>query len=210
MTYLFTCLSKKSLSNGNGSGLHRDYIGHGLAVYQKLFVSILFLLFFGVGEIWATDVTIGRSDFSNSSGTISATKNNVTVSCVGNIPSNKSYVTFTEGNTLTISTTTGNITAIDFTCSGDDYTGNLSDVSGISTTSWSLSVDNPGAKTTVRVTSIVVTLSAGSTYSVTYADASGIGTNGSYSASSISGISSSNNPMSTPSLYYNYSITSLI
>lgn len=110
-------------------------------------------------------VSFAKADFSGS-GTISASKSGVSVSCVGNIPSSSAYVTFTEGNTLTISSTAGNITAIDFTCSGDDYTGNMTDVSGISTSSWSISVDNPGAKTTVRVSSIVITIGGGS--STTY------------------------------------------
>lgn len=109
----------------------------------------------------SSTVTFGKSDFSGS-GTISASKSGVTVSCVGNIPSG-AYVTFTEGNTLTISSSSGNISAIDFTCSTSDYTGNMTDVSGISTSSWSITVDNPGAKTTVRVSSIVVTIGGGGT-----------------------------------------------
>ena len=111
----------------------------------------------------SSTVTFEKSDFSGS-GTISASKSGVSVSCVGNIPSG-AYVTFTENNTLTISSTSGNITAIDFTCSADDYTGNMTDVSDISTTSWSITVNNPGNKTTVRVSSIVVTIgSSGTTY----------------------------------------------
>ena len=110
-------------------------------------------------------VTFAKADFSGD-GTISATKSGVTVSCVGNIPS-AGYVTFTEGNTLTISSSSGNITAIDFTCSGADYTGNMTDVSGISTSSWSINVSNPGSKTTVRVSSIIVTIGGGSTTTYT-------------------------------------------
>ena len=116
------------------------------------------------GGSGSSTVTFGKSDFSGS-GTISASKSNVSVSCVGNIPNSGTYVTFTENNTLTISSTSGNITAIDFTCSADDYTGNMTDVSDISTTSWSITVNNPGNKTTVRVSSIVVTIgSSGTTY----------------------------------------------
>ncbi len=115
------------------------------------------------GGSGSSTVTFGKSDFSGS-GTISASKSGVSISCVGNIPSG-AYVTFTEGKTLTITSSSGNITAIDFTCSGDDYTGNMTDVSDISTTSWSIKVDNPGSKTTVRVSSIVVTIgSSGTTY----------------------------------------------
>lgn len=109
-------------------------------------------------------VTFAKADFSGS-GTISASKSGVSVSCVGNIPSG-AYVTFSEGNTLTISSTAGNITSIDFTCASNDYTGNMTDVSGLSTTSWSITVNNPGSKTTVRVSSIVVTIGGGS--STTY------------------------------------------
>ena len=116
-------------------------------------------------QVWGADVTFTKADFSGS-GTISASKDGVSISCVGNIPSG-GYVTFTEGNTLTISSSSGNITAIDFTCSAADYTGNMTDVSGISTTSWSITVDNPGSKTTVRVSSIVVTIGGGATYTVT-------------------------------------------
>lgn len=113
----------------------------------------------------SSTVSFAKADFSGD-GTISASKSGVTVSCVGNIPS-AGYVTFTEGNTLTISSSSGNITAIDFTCSGDDYTGNLTDVSGISTSSWSINVSNPGSKTTVRVSSIIVTIGGGSTTTYT-------------------------------------------
>lgn len=111
-------------------------------------------------------VTFAKADFSGDGTIISATKSGVTVSCVGNIPS-AGYVTFTEGNTLTISSSSGNITAIDFTCSGADYTGNMTDVSGISTSSWSINVSNPGSKTTVRVSSIIVTIGGGSTTTYT-------------------------------------------
>ena len=52
MTNLFTCLSKKSLSLENGSGMHRDCIGDGPAVLRKLFASIIFLLSLGVGNVW--------------------------------------------------------------------------------------------------------------------------------------------------------------
>ena len=113
----------------------------------------------------SSTVTFTKADFSGS-GTISASKSGVTVSCVGNIPT-AGYVTFTENNTLTISSSSGNITAIDFTCSGADYTGNMTDVSDISTSSWNISVDNPGAKTTVRVSSIVVTIGGGGTTTYT-------------------------------------------
>jgi len=135
----------------------------------KTLFALLVLSFFTIGNVWATDVTFSKGDFSASGDVVSASKSGVTVSCTkGNIPSSASnkYVTFTEGNTLTISTTVGNITAIDFTCTSTDYTGNLSDVSGISTTSWSISVDNPGSKTTVRVSGIVVTISESSTPAV--------------------------------------------
>ena len=137
--------------------------------------TIVLLLSLSIGNAWATDVSFAKSDFTkNNDGTVSASKSNVSISCVGNKPSSGTYVTFTEGNTLTISSTGGNITAIDFTCSDADYTGNLSDVSGISTTSWSISVNNPGNKTTVRVTGITVTISAAScsTDEVTMATAS--------------------------------------
>ena len=113
----------------------------------------------------SSTVTFTKADFSGS-GTISASKSGVTVSCVGNIPT-AGYVTFTENNTLTISSSSGNITAIDFTCSGADYTGNMTDVSDISTSSWNISVDNPGVKTTVRVSSIVVTIGGGGTTTYT-------------------------------------------
>ena len=113
----------------------------------------------------SSTVSFAKADFSGSE-TILASKDGVTVSCVGNIPSG-SYVTFTEGNTLTISSSSGNITAIDFTCSGADYTGNMTDVSDISTSSWSITVNNPGSKTTVRVSSIVVTIGGGSTTTYT-------------------------------------------
>ena len=106
-------------------------------------------------------VTFAKADFSGS-GTISASKSGVTVSCVGNIPSG-GYVTFTEGNTLSITSSSGNITAIDFTCPSNDYTGNMTDVSDISTTSWNITVNNPGNKTTVRVSSIAVTVGGGGT-----------------------------------------------
>lgn len=113
----------------------------------------------------SSTVTFEKSDFSGS-GTISASKSGVVVSCVGNIPSG-AYVTFTESNTLTIISSSGNITAIDFTCTESAYTGNMEDVSNISTSSWSITVDNPGTKTTVRVSSIVVTICSGSS-STTY------------------------------------------
>lgn len=54
-----------------------------------------------------------KTDFSGDGTIISATKSGVTVSCVGNIPS-AGYVTFTEGNTLTISSSSGNITTYRF------------------------------------------------------------------------------------------------
>lgn len=130
-------------------------------------LSVLVLIFtIGVGNAWGT--TFSKTDFSGS-GTITASKDGITISCVGNIPSNN-YVTFTENNTLTISSTAGNITAIDFTCSSSDYTGNLSDVSNISTSSWSIKVDNPGNKTTVRVTSIEVTVEVATPHKVKLMD----------------------------------------
>lgn len=170
MKNLITYLSKKSLSLGNGSGMTRKWFEIG-SVYSRLslgshlsrfsLVSLICLcmLTIGVENAWGAEVTFGKSDFSKQDTEVTASKNGVTISCVGNIPSNQNnnYVTFTESNTLTISSTGGNITAIDFTCTSEDYTGNLSDVSDISTTSWSIKVDNSGAKTTVRVSSIVVT-----------------------------------------------------
>ncbi len=134
----------------------------------RFLAMMLIGVLLSVNQVWGATATFGKSDFTSSNGTISATKDGVSVSCVGNIPSSGTYVTFTENNSLTISSTSGNITAIDFTCTTADYTGNLEDVSGISTTSWSITVDNPGNKTTVRVSSITVTYS--STPLVTYTD----------------------------------------
>lgn len=76
MTNLFTCLSKKSLSNGNGSGLHRDCIGYDLAISRKLFVSILFLLLlFGVGNAWGA--TTGTITFGSGSGDLDISSSSV-------------------------------------------------------------------------------------------------------------------------------------
>ena len=67
MTYLFTCLSKKSLSNGNGPEMDRDCISHASALPKKLFASILFLLLlFGVGNAWGA--TTGTITFGNGTG----------------------------------------------------------------------------------------------------------------------------------------------
>ena len=49
MKNLFTCLSKKSLSNGNGPMMDRQCTGDKPAISGKLFASILFLLLFGIG-----------------------------------------------------------------------------------------------------------------------------------------------------------------
>ena len=140
---------------------------HRRGIMLKLISVLVLILTIGVGNVWGT--TFSKTDFSGN-GTITASKDGITISCVGNIPSKNNYVTFTENNTLTISSTAGNITAIDFTCSSDDYTGNLSDVSNISTPSWSIKVDNPGNKTTVRVTSIEVTVEVATPHKVKLMD----------------------------------------
>jgi len=137
--------------------------------------KILLFLFFILISIFvhSATATFTKSNFINNNGVNIASKNNITISCVGNIPNQKAYVTFTEDNILTISISSGNITAIDFTCPSDDYTGNMTDVSNISTSSWSIVVDNPGAKTTVRVSSITVTYTTDiptDKYSITFID----------------------------------------
>ena len=139
------------------------------------FLFSLILTFSTVCNVFGADVSFAKADFSwtgtqSSGNPISATKNGVTISCTAaNIPSG-GYVVFNKNATLTISSTAGNITAIDFTCTTSDYTGNMTDVTGISTTSWSRTVSCTGNKTTVRVSSIVVTIagSAPTTYTVTY------------------------------------------
>ena len=152
---------RRVITLDNGPITDRQRTDNGPITPRSLFAKIAavvgLLVTIGVGNAWGEDITISYSDFTKDGDIISATKQGVTVSCYGNTP-NAQYVTFTEGNTLTISSTAGNITAIDFTCSAADYTGNMTDVSGISTTSWSITVDNPGNKTTVRVSSIVVTV----------------------------------------------------
>lgn len=56
----FTCFCnlsnnvRKSLSLENGSGMDREWIENGSAFSHKLFASILFLLFIGVGSVWGT------------------------------------------------------------------------------------------------------------------------------------------------------------
>ena len=122
-------------------------------------------------------MSFSRSDFTKSDNTLSASKEGVSISCVGNLPSGKSYFTFTESNTLTINSTVGNISAIDFTCASSDYTGNLTDVTNVNSDSWSINVNNPGNKTTVQVTSIVVTLaSSNPTITLTPATTVNLGT----------------------------------
>ena len=122
---------------------------------KKIFSFFAALLV--AGSIMADQVTFTKADFSKVDDDAKAQKDGVSISCKGNVPKNGDYVTFTEGNVLTITSTEGNITAIDFTSSEDAYVGNLTDVSGINTDTWTTTVDNPGNKTTVRVVSIVVT-----------------------------------------------------
>ncbi len=109
---------------------------------------------------------------SGSGSSCSATIDSITVS------TDKGYGTTQfrvySGGTLTISSSAGNISAIDFTTSGS-YGGGLSDVSGLNQTTWTTTTSGQA-----RITSIIVTYDDGqggetTTYSVYYNANSGEG-----------------------------------
>ena len=75
MRNLFTCLSKKSLSNGNGSMMDRQCTGDKPAISGKLFASILFLLLFGIGNAWGAAKTVKYNVATISSVTVDETIN---------------------------------------------------------------------------------------------------------------------------------------
>ena len=102
MKNLFTCLSKKSLSNGNGSGMDRERTGYESACSFKLFASIIFLLFLGANNAWGLDpisFTISDIDATHTE----ATKTPITVSIDGTVSTSSPQFRFSDAMTVSAS-----------------------------------------------------------------------------------------------------------
>ncbi len=124
----------------------------------KLFLSMLMLIAFSVGNVWADEVSFAPSDFSgkgtpNTGSEMSVTKDGVTVA-IG-----KGYGT-TEiraysGSSFSISSS-NTITALSFTFSGGKTGGLNTSYTGLSTTEWS----QASLSSQARFSNITVTYTA--------------------------------------------------
>ena len=81
----------------------------------KLFLSLLMLICFSVGNVWA-DATFVSGDEAASSA-----KNGVSLSVTSGSLASGTYYRIDKGATLTIASTSGNITSIVFTCTTASY-----------------------------------------------------------------------------------------
>lgn len=115
MKTLFTYFSKSGSEHVNGSRMDRKRFENGAIKVDKLFASILFLLFLGVGQAWGTTVTYTQSSttaISKSSGTV-PTGSSVSFSTTY---TDKNQLTATNIQTFTLSSC-GNIAITNITLS---------------------------------------------------------------------------------------------
>ena len=129
--------------------------------------ALVTLVLCGAGTAWGNEVTFTPSDFSGqgtsgSGSVVTATKDGVTFHCNKGYTDGTAHVRCYSGGTITISST-GKITAIQFSFTGNSNTGGLQkQYNSLSTSSWTANITGSQA----RITEIKVTYS-GSTVSHT-------------------------------------------
>ena len=169
MTNLFTCLSKKSLSNGNGLGMDREWIENGSVCSRKLFASILFLLFLGVGQAWGLE----SSEVANSAATtvsdgelfvIAATYSTTTYYLTTTVSSNWGRCT-TDLDDATLFTAHGNTSSFYLTCSAGRLVAATSNFSAY----------DSGTTKNLTLSSSKITNSSSTSYFLDYNHSSGSG-----------------------------------
>lgn len=136
---------------------------------------------FGRGACWSSgaDPTISASGIS---GTITG----VSIKASTNAGASKASISVTVGTTSFKNNNNNSVYISSGTASANaDYA-----FTGSATGTIEVSINNSVSNKSVYVSSITVTTSSGTTYTITYADTNGEGTNGTYSASSTSSITS--------------------
>ena len=116
----------------------------------KLF-SVLMCLFIGIGQMWAADVEFTAG--TETSSTTTLTKSGITITVTSGTFNRTDNYRCYANNTMTISSTVGNIVNIAFTFSGTN-TGGWSSSYQPQSTSWT----SASASAQARITKIVVTV----------------------------------------------------
>ena len=134
--------------------------------------TLLILFSVGIGNAF------GDATFTSSSEAATSAKNGVSLSVSGGSLAQGDYYRINKGATLTISVTSGNITAVTFTCTSSDYAKLASHTSGSSysesgtTVSWTgeanevtFTAKSGNSNNNFRFTQVVVTTSSGASCS---------------------------------------------
>lgn len=128
--YLLSSKLKNCLSIGNGPALDRKRTGFASARPFTILTLFLMLFSFGVGNMLGASVTISPSDTwahsgtSGSGSTTDITKSSITFTTDKGYKDGTAHVRVYSGGEITISSTVGNITKIEFTSTASGTSSN--------------------------------------------------------------------------------------
>ena len=144
------------------------------SIKLRAVMLVAMLCALSVGHAWATDVTfIAGTDVSN---TTSITKDGITISVSSGTLSRTDNYRCYANNTMTISSTVGNITNITFTFSSSSYNGDWDTSYSPNSNTWTSSSASGQARITQIVVSYTPSGGTSTTYTVTYDANGGSGT----------------------------------
>lgn len=148
-------------------------IGDVSVIVRKIAAAVLLIFTIGVGNAWGASVTLGPSDTwtggkSGGGAEMSITKSGISVSMTSGYNTG-TQVRYYSGASMTISSSVGNITQIQFTYTNSNITSASPGTWNQSNKKWtgnaaSITFGNGGQ---VRITNIEVTYTAAASYTVT-------------------------------------------